>query len=145
MSDTASDVNGKSTRPTPLRVNAAGIPAELKALDRWVVWRYEWRRGKWTKPPFNARTGNKADSTDPSTCAPFAAARACYEAGGWDGIGLVHLYTDCITGIDFDDCRDPASGQLAPWCAAILSELDTYAEVSPSGEGARAYARGVKP
>jgi hypothetical protein len=33
-------------RPVPLRVKPDGIPPELKAERRWVVWRYEWDTGR---------------------------------------------------------------------------------------------------
>ena len=40
------------------------IPAELRELDQWVCWRFEERKGKETKIPINAATGQEADCTD---------------------------------------------------------------------------------
>src|SRR5262249_47693349 len=71
--------------------------------------------------------------------------RAAYEAGGFDGVGLVHLPEDELTGIDFDKCRDPWGGDLHDWAARLVATLDTYAEASPSGTGARSFAFGKKP
>src|SRR5262249_1278854 len=77
-------------KPTALRVQSENIPAELRALDQWVVWRYEFRQKKWTKPPYTIH-GESASSTDPKTWTTFTKAIAAYEAGGWDGVGLIHL------------------------------------------------------
>ena len=52
--------NGEA-KPARMQVNADNIPAELKALRRWVCWKWDWKadadggRGKWTKVPINAR------------------------------------------------------------------------------------------
>jgi len=45
------------------------LPAlhELRARPQWVCWRYEQRRGKKTKVPYNPQTGKLAASNDPST------------------------------------------------------------------------------
>ncbi len=45
--------------------NPDGIPAELKALPQWVVWKYEvtdTSGGRPTKVPYNARTGGRSPS-----------------------------------------------------------------------------------
>lgn len=38
---------------------------------------------------------------------------------------------------DIDDCRDPETGKIEDWAVEIIRSLDTYTEVSPSGEGIR--------
>ena len=54
-------------------VTVEAIPAELRALDQWVVWRYAIRDGKKTKPPYNARYPKRgAKSDDPTTWSTFA-------------------------------------------------------------------------
>lgn len=131
-------------RPAALPVQFDNIPAELREVPRWVVWRYEFRKAKWAKPPFTT-AGAAASSTDPATWATFDAARAAYARGGWDGVGLIHLPDDYLTGVDWDHCRDPATGAIADGPAGEVGRLDSYAEVSPSGTGVRGYARGVKP
>jgi hypothetical protein len=52
----------------------ANIPAELKAKDQWVDWRYEERKGKQTKVPVSPATGYYASSTEPADWASFSAA-----------------------------------------------------------------------
>jgi hypothetical protein len=52
---------------------------------------------------------------------------------------------DGIVGTDWDHCRDAETGKLEKWVLSSLSELDTYAEESPSGLGVKAFARGALP
>src|SRR5262245_5173414 len=93
MNVAAPDRSGKVTggngvhappRPTALPVLFDQIPLELRQGRQLVVWRYEWRNGHWTKPPFQPN-GRNADSTDPETWCTIEEATAAYLAGGWDG------------------------------------------------------------
>ena len=48
-------------------------------------------------------------------------------------------------GIDLDKCRDPETGKIEPWAEAIIRELDSYTELSPSGRGFHIWVRGTLP
>ena len=69
-------------KPSTLAVEAAAIPYELRELDQWVCWRWEYQhdRKKWTKPPYQI-SGELASTTDPSSWTTFAAAVNASEAG----------------------------------------------------------------
>ena len=54
----------------------AATPRELAERPQWVVWRWEERGGKATKPPYSAITGKLASSTDPDTWTTFEKALA---------------------------------------------------------------------
>ena len=82
------ETSADSLRLNALSVVAENIPAELKATPQWVVWKYFFR-DKWTKPPFNAHTGNLAATNDPATWSNYETAEAAYRNGGFDGIGFV--------------------------------------------------------
>jgi hypothetical protein len=138
-------------KPTALTVRPEGIPALLREARRFVLWRYEWRAdkknsdgGKWTKPP-RQPNGRVASSTDPATWVTFAEAIAAYNAGGWDGIGRIHLPEDNLVGADGDHVRDAVTGELTGDIASAVLSLNTYTESSPSGEGLRAFCYGRKP
>jgi hypothetical protein len=45
-------------------------------------------------------------------------------------------------GVDLDDVRDPATRQIDPDALEILDLLDSYSEVSVSGEGVKVWIRG---
>jgi hypothetical protein len=146
----------RTPRPRPPRVRPKNIPDRLKDLDQWVVWKYVWNpdkrrkdgsglKGDWDKPPSNARTGGRASSTDRATWCDFKTALRVYIKGGWDGIGFVPLPEDLLTITDLDSCRNPGTGVIEARALAIVSELKTYTEISPSGTGLRIVASGHKP
>jgi putative DNA primase/helicase len=87
-----------------------------------------------------------ASATASHTWSPFTEARAAYEAGKFDGVGLVmQKKPDSvlqIVGFDFDKCRDPATGQIDTKIKEHLTKLNTYSEISPSRTGIRAFAKG---
>jgi AAA domain len=110
------------------------VPVELRELPQWVVWRREERDGKATKVPYDAKTGQRASSTDPATWTTFDQAAGVAKLGA-DGVGFVFTADDPFCGVDLDDCRDPATGEVHPAAAGIVQELNSYTELSPSGAG----------
>ncbi|MFT8243263.1 hypothetical protein [Roseomonas sp. BN140053] len=95
--------------------------------------------------PFSPSTGRRAKADDSTTWGTHAEAVAAdsrrdpVQLGGI-GIELGDLGDGTfLGGIDLDTCRDPSSGALTTWAEAVLQLADTYAEVSPSGTGAKLY------
>ena len=127
---------------------------DIATLPRWVAWRTEPRRGSGqiTKVPKNPHTLADAASTRPTDWgtraqAEAADARIPPSAHGPGGVGLIlgdwpdgHR----IGGVDLDTCRDPETGMLEPWAVQVLDLLNTYAEVSPSGTGVKAFFQRIK-
>src|SRR6516225_2824868 len=113
-------------------------------LPRWVYWRNEARgpNGDLTKIPYGAR-GRKAKANDPLTWIVRSEAKNRLPGlvnghGGGIGIELGDLGDGRhLGGLDLDSCLDE-NGALAPWAKALLAEIDTYAEFSPSGRGIKA-------
>lgn len=120
------------------------IPAELKAIPRWLLWKLEQRAGKPTKTPYQA-CGTLAKVNDPSTWTDFDSALAAYLKGGFSGIGIVLIDDDDLVGIDLDKCLNPVTGELDPDAARIINDLPSYCEVSPSGRGLRLFGFGTLP
>ncbi len=115
------------------------IPSELEDLRQWVNWRYETRDGKRTKVPYSP-SGRRADTTDPKTWSTFAecvAARCQF-----DGIGIV--CANGLAGIDLDHCIDD-NGNLSDLARHVVSEMQTYTEITPSGLGLRCLCFGKLP
>jgi putative DNA primase/helicase len=124
-------------------VNIELIPAELRVRGQWVTWRFEQRDGKQTKPPWRVDGSAHASADDPASWGSFDQALATLEAGEVDGIGYVFSEEDPFVGVDLDKCRN-GSGLTAD-AGAILLKLDSYAEWSPSGQGAHVILRGRLP
>ncbi len=125
--------------------NITRVPADLRERPQWVGWRAEQRDGKPTKVPYNARTGARASSTDPSTWSTFAEAQHACGSGQYDGIGFVVADADPFTGIDLDNCRNPETGELQPWAQRIVERTNSYTEISPSGRGLHVFVVGTLP
>jgi primase-polymerase (primpol)-like protein len=140
-------VMSTAQRPQAPPVNDAGIPAELREVPQWVGWRYEPRppaggsRG-WAKVPLRPQSGERASPTDRATWGDFSQAFDAYRRWQLDGVGFVFASACPFAGVDLDDGRDPATGELDGWAAEIVSHLASYAEVSPSGTGAKLILRG---
>src|SRR5262249_41464468 len=111
----------------------------------WVNWREVDRDGKPTKVPYNPHTGRGADCNDPQTWDSYGTALQTYQAqpDRYDGVG--YELGDGDAGVDLDDCRDPATGEIAQWAWEIIRALDSYTEISPSGTGVKVFLRAVKP
>lgn len=108
------------------------------------MWKKVKRDGRITKIPID-RYGANASSTAPHTWSHLDEARGAYEKSIGDGVGFVFNRTSRITGIDLDHCIDLASGQVDPWAKAYLDRLNSYSEISPSGEGIHCIIKGSLP
>lgn len=126
------------------------IPADLKAIQRWVGWRFNRKPdGSLGKVPQGVN-GN-ASAHDPKNWMTFNDAVAFVQerlaSGRWPeggGIGFAFTDDDDIGGVDLDGCRDPATGQIASWANRVLRLFDgAYVEVSPSGAGFHIITRGA--
>ncbi len=128
-----------SKKPLMLAVQPNGIAEELRSALRFVLWVLVLVKGKWSKVP-RQTNGHNADITNPRQWGTFAKIHAAYSKGGFDGIGF--SLGDGFAGIDLDNCRKPDTGEIAPWAQKIIDDSGTYAEVSPSGTGAKIIGRG---
>ncbi len=120
-------------------------PAALAKRQSWLIWRNEDNPNgkKPLKVPYYAdggkRHGVQGSDKDKSRLATFELAKAAAAKGGFTGVGIAMLGDHDITALDFDNCYD-GSGELPPEIKAIAER--TYAEISPSGHGIRAFVRG---
>lgn len=127
-------------QPKALSVKSQNIPETLRKRERWVVWKFEYRKGKWTKVPHQTN-GALASTIDPGTWTSFKRALHAYRTGGWDGMGFVVTEDDGIVGVDLDHCRDPKTGTIERWAQQIIAQLNSYTELSPSGCGVHIFVR----
>lgn len=123
------------------------VPETLVDHDQWICWREAERDGKLTKIPIDPEQGEPASTTDSTTWTSFETALAAIEQSepSVDGIGFVFAEADPFVGVDLDDCRDPETDTGADWATAIIDQLDSYTEVSPSGTGYHVLVGGDLP
>ncbi len=121
------------------------LPPELREREQWVCWRSEMRDDKATKVHVNPATGGFGSATDSVTWSDLNTAVAAVESDDADGIGFVFTDDDPFVGVDLDDCRDPETGTIDDDAQAIITQLDSYTEVSPSGTGFHILVAGKLP
>lgn len=149
MADTANQFGDKYSNPV-----FDSIPAILRTINQWVLWKEEVRGDppRKTKVPHTVSKQHAAVN-DPRTWADFLTVAEAYEPGGWfDGVGIVLTRDAGVTGIDLDYHGRPgevpvldAEADLEPWARKIVDQIDSYSEVSPSGQGIHILARGLLP
>lgn len=119
---------------------AKNIPDALAILPQWVCWG---AKGKPRKMPFDPRTGTPAKAGQPETWADFQTAAQAVEADRFEGVGFEFDAAGCVVGIDFDHCLH--DGKCDPWVEAWVTKLDSYTEISPSGEGLHVFCSAHLP
>lgn len=127
------------------------IPMEMKGYEQWVCWRYEESdTGKPTKVPYSALTSQHANVNDPLTWCHFESACRALHSGWWNGIGFVLTENDPYGFIDLDQPKSP-NGEILPQNEfdiahnrqqKIYEVFDSYAELSPSGNGLHIIVKG---
>ncbi len=124
------------------------LPIELIEKDNWCVFRKEWSplKSKYTKRPYDAKTGQWAKSNDPETWSDFDTAMSVIEL--YDGLGF--FFDGEYYGVDLDNIEseiiryqqnDIENNVLAEF----LDILTSYAEISPSGKGVHIICKGQLP
>ena len=113
-------------------LNLENIPSELKALPQWVLWNYN--KGK-PKHPYNPKTLEDAKANDFSTWADFETSVKKASQKGCE-IGF-EFSNSGLAGVDMDHVL--IDGNLTPEAAEIVALLDSYTEISPSGDGVHIF------
>lgn len=122
------------------------IPEELTITPNWICWANIPRRdGKPIKLPVDTNTGKAARTNDPSTWDTFEESCDYYlqHLDRIAGIGFVFNADAGFVGVDIDNCI--RSGKVLPRALAIVRELNSYTEISPSGKGLHVICRGDIP
>lgn len=137
-------------RPVPLAPIVGNVPASLTGYDHFVLWDYELRDGRdgpmWTKPLLAVNGRGHAKSNDAATWASFRATVNAHRIRKTAGFGFALGDDDPFCFGDIDKCRNPETGEIAPWAQPLLRRFaGTYQEVSPSGAGVKIIARGKLP
>lgn len=121
-------------------------PTSCNKCRQWVCFFTQPRQtGKLTKVPINPSSGALASCNDPASWGSYGEACAYHEGHRSDrrkptrGIGFMFSVDDTYCGIDLDDVVQ--DGRLSDAATEIIETLDSYAEVSLSGEGIHVIAR----
>jgi hypothetical protein len=120
------------------------VPEELRKRRQWIGWRAVWdpARNKYDKIPVCIRTGRSEGFLKPENHVSYEEAVEGVKRLGLSGLGFAMTQGCGLIGGDMDKCRDPKTGDILAWVLDILSWKETYFETSPSGKGARFWAKG---
>ena len=111
--------------------------ADLKSMSQWVGYTS-------AKIPMNPHSGSAAATNNPETWGTAAEAWRAKCRHSWAGIGYVFTIDAGVVGVDLDDCFDDEN-QLTDTAYQVVMALDSYTEVSPSGNGLHILACGQIP
>ena len=116
------------------------IPKALAELPRWLVWRAKPRgNSKIDKIPVSPLTGSPCNATDPGSLTEFTQAHDyALSDQSITGLGFSLGREFGIIGGDLDGCID-AEGRLSELAVELISNLETYFEISPGGRGLRFF------
>lgn len=123
------------------------VPAEMKALPQWCVFKTYSEDGKKKKVNLDVATGKWAKVNDPTTWTTFDKAIEYARQNGCEGVTFVLTENSGIKCVDLDHCifKD-ADGKLTKISDAaqkiVASAKDTYAEKSTSGTGVHIFFKG---
>ena len=120
------------------------FPIELTSRKQWLVWSFEQYEGdkKPRKVPYyingKKRQGTQGSPEDLKNLATYEQAKSALDFGDYSGLGFAFLPNDGLIGIDIDykEDRDPQLAQK------IITGLNTYTELSPSGNGYHLFVLG---
>lgn len=144
-----SEIDALRANLTPAQPD--NIPQELRDLPQWITWRYEvgpQKNGTYrvNKTPYRAEHNRRAKTDTPATWTDFATAIQAAERTNRDGIGFVFSKNDPYSGVDFDACRDPETGEiLDPQLSDMLDNWHGYKEISISKTGTHQICKGTLP
>ena len=138
------------------------IPESLKNHEHWVLWAVDGQGRKRPLAPwirgdmYPVKWGSdapKRPETDWDTAWAYYRSRGSFSAP--DGINpnealpaplLLHDPLDPpLMQVDFDDVRDPESGEISDEVLGIIEQLDAFTEISQSGTGLHTFVRAELP
>lgn len=129
---------------------AALPPEQLRAIPRWILWRWARRGSDLVKVPTRPTGDGNISAFDPAGWMAFndaaerlriAEANNTWGSGG--GGGFVFDGSDGLGGVDLDGVLCPETGQLAGWAREVVDRFASFTEISPSGTGLHIYALGA--
>ena len=134
------------TPSSPSRTLVGKYSRRFESKAQWVLWRYEDRKGRWTKVP-RQPDGSPASSIDAETWAPFDFVQTAYVTrGSYDGVGFVLTLGDPYVAFDFDHCVDRETSEITDLKVRdYVAKINSYTEISPSGTGLRLIVRAKLP
>ena len=126
-----------------LRVDHDCIPQILKDIKNWSNWKSEPKSSGtgFTKVPYVAGANHRASYADPKDYRSYSQA----VESDPEHLGFCFRPELGLIALDLDGCRDSETGSLTAWAKEIITQANSYCEVTPSKSGVRVWFRGTMP
>jgi primase-polymerase (primpol)-like protein len=112
---------------------------DMKEYDHWLMWKMVDGR----KVPVSfADCKSGSTSMYEKTWCSYEKAKEALQSGKFTGIGFVFNEDNPYVGVDLDKCRDKETGEIDEWAQKIITEINSYTELSPSGTGVHIISNG---
>lgn len=127
-------------------------PDAMIDIPQWVTWRV--KSGRKQPHCLFADTDNKWSWSNPSNWGTFDEASGTAQSVPFmEGVGFIiqsqeepyREPVDDLMLVDFDDVRDPDTGDMHPVARRYINQAGTYADISTSGTGAHLIGSGTLP
>lgn len=129
--------------PSP-DVNTGELPRDLVERDQWILWKPSPDGRKVPRAPWNTGDDTFVSAMDEANRTTIDEARNYRESAANQDYGLGFSLTedDPFVLLDYDDARDPETGEITSTVRQHIEEAGSYADVSTSGTGVHIIARG---
>jgi hypothetical protein len=131
--------------PTELSIDSRRYPDDMARYNQWLLWKPEPDGRKIPRAPWETGDDRFVSAMDPDNQTSFETAIENLESLSDPEYGLAFTLTadDPFVLIDYDDARDPDTGEVAPMVRQHLEDAESYADISTSGTGVHLLVRGV--
>lgn len=128
------------------------FPNDMLDVPQWVSWQY--KEGRKQPHSLFADTDNKYSWSNPANWGTFQEADATARKVPFlEGVGFIlqnqdepyREPADKFMLVDFDDVRDPETGDMHPVARRYINQADTYGDISTSETGAHLIGYGSLP
>lgn len=132
------------------RIESGSYPADLQEVDQWLVWKPTDDGRKVPRAPWETGGDRFVSAQDPDVWTDFEMAREWTDK--LPGYELAFNIRDreeypeeTFLLVDYDDARDPNTGEIHPAVREHLQRAGSYADVSTSGTGVHIFCRAALP
>lgn len=126
--------------------NTTHFPACLTSSDRWMTWKATEDQRKVPRAPWDGSVDAFASAMDADNWRSHETAREYVEMlDGFDGLTFSLQDGDGLTLMDYDDVRNPDTGEVLPEVADHIERVGGFAQVSTSGTGIHLIIEGELP
>jgi len=126
--------------------NTTHFPARLKSSDRWMTWMATEDHRKVPRAPWDGSVDAFASAMDAENWQDFDTATQYVDMlDGFDGLTYSLQDGDGLTLMDYDDVRNPTTGDVLPVVADHIERVGGFAQVSTSGTGIHLIVQGELP